>query len=236
MISSKETKDQTGFSPFNPIFFEQEAGSKIVVLIDKISKVLRNSMWDKVQKYDITATQGFILVYLLYSREERRNISSISEDFRVSKPTISRSVDILINKGFIDKKVNEKNKRIHIISLTPKGLEVAQELSSFATDMAKIVSTTLTPKEKGSIIKALLLLANKLCNEKMIGEINSCVRCAFFSQDWKTADNFWCSKLKIFLTVENIRIDCPYFEPILKKEVIRKRGRRKVASEKKSEL
>lgn len=230
MAYSKEALEQIGFSPFNPIFFEQEAGSKIAVLIDKISKVLRNSMWDKCQKYNITATQGFVLVYLLYSREDRKNISSISEDFKVSKPTISRSVDILTNKGFIEKKVNEKNKRTHVLLLTPRGLEVAQDLSSFAVNIAKVISTTLTRKEKESVLKAFLLLAGNLYDEKMITEFNSCIRCSFLSQDWKSSDSLWCSKLKIFLTIESIRIDCPFFEPVLKRETKRKWKRRKGAS------
>ncbi len=210
-----------GGSVFNPVIYESDPSSKIVVLIDKVSRVLNARMWNSVKNHNITATQGRILLYVLFSPEDKKNVSSIASDFGVSKPTISRAIDNLVDKGFIEKRVNEKNRRSHILLLTKKGLDLTAKISNFASAVADAIST-LSDSDRREILEAFFKLIYILVENKIIDEFSSCLFCRYLVTERK---GMWCSKLDIFISSEQIRLDCPYFDS--KRETTIRRKRRK---------
>ena len=226
LMSAMSQPLTSSYSVFNPMIHGSEVTSKIIVLIDKISHAMRAALWERSKRYDLTATQGQILLYLLFNPEEKRNISCMADEFGVSKPTISRAVDSLVEKGFIDKKINEKNRRSHILTLTSRGIDTAMFISSYANHLRDIIGT-LSKEEKEKIASSLLTLVQKFVENKALGEFPSCLFCKYFE---KSEKGMWCSKLELILTYDTIKVECPYFESRTPKEKKRRR-RRKMGGE-----
>jgi len=210
------------FSVFNPAVHGNEMTSKIIVLIDKISKAMEFALWERAKRYDLTSTQAHILLYLLFNPEEKRNVSHMAVEFGVSKPTISRAVDTLMEKGLVSKRINEKNRRSHILTLTSIGIDTAMFVSTFANSIRDIIGS-ISREEKEKIVTSLLTLVEKLVEGKVLGEIPSCLFCKYFE---KSEKGMWCSKLEIVLNYDTIKIDCPYFESKIPKEKKRRRRRK----------
>lgn len=233
-MSEEKVQVRTGVdeNPFNPILYEYEAESKIITLIDKISKIMKAKLWEKAKKYGITETQGQIILHLLFSPEGRKNISFIAEELGVSKPTISRAVDNLIEKGLVEKSVNPSNRRSHILSLTPKGVETSIEISGYAKDIRKAIGK-IEKEKKNEILLSLLLIISKMVENNLAKPIASCIFCTFMAE--AKDGSMFCSKLNTFIKPEIIKIDCSYFESKIPKQE-KERKKRKSKTERKSQV
>lgn len=196
-------------SPFNPVVYESESSSKILVLIQRLSRIMKKLVWDKVKDYGLTATQGEILVHLLFNPKERRKVSIISEEFGISKPTVSRAINIIIDKGFLDKKVDEDERRSHILFLTPRGLDIAVKISAFGNVIADIIRNGFDEPERRKILISLLSIMRKLVDNGVTYEFPSCIFCKHFEDSGET---FWCNKLQMIIMPETIRLNCEIFE------------------------
>ncbi len=65
--------------PFNPLLYENEAESKIIVLLDKISKMINAEIWKRIKGYNISLTQAQIITHLLFAPNDKKNISFIAD-------------------------------------------------------------------------------------------------------------------------------------------------------------
>ena len=79
---------------------------------------------------EISGGQGRIL-FILWQRDYL-TISEISEKTSLAKNTVSIVIDGMVNKGFVERKINPQNRRQSIVSLTEyaKSLQVKYEAVS----------------------------------------------------------------------------------------------------------
>lgn len=79
---------------------------------------------------EISGGQGRIL-FILWQRDYL-TISKISEKTSLAKNTVSIVIDGMVNKGFVERKINPQNRRQSIVSLTEyaKSLQVKYEAVS----------------------------------------------------------------------------------------------------------
>jgi DNA-binding MarR family transcriptional regulator len=234
-INEKEIEKRWEAQPFNPMLYENEAESKIIVLIDTLSKMINSEVWRAIKNFNISLTQAQIITYLLFSPDNKKNISYIANSLGVSKPTISRAVDNLIDKGIIEKAVNPENRRSHILTLTQKGIQIALHIFEYFSQMRKILANSGV-EEKKEILKSLLWILYKLVENKILPQIPSCIFCQNMvsEQDIFSGDDesFWCKKLNLFLILETLKIDCPYFQSKYSSEgkaKVRKRRRKEIS-------
>jgi DNA-binding MarR family transcriptional regulator len=214
-INEKEIEKRWEAQPFNPMLYENEAESKIIVLIDTLGKMINSEVWKAIKNFNISLTQAQIITYLLFSPNNKKNISYIANSLGVSKPTISRAADNLIDKGIIEKTVNPENRRSHILTLTQKGIQIALHIFEYFSQMRKILANS-GGEEKRKILKSLLWILYKLVENKILPQIPSCIFCQNMvsEQDIFSGndESFWCKKLNLFLILETLKIDCPYFQ------------------------
>jgi len=214
-IKEKEIEKRWEAQPFNPMLYENEAESKIIVLIDTLGKMINSEVWKAIKNFNISLTQAQIITYLLFSPNNKKNISYIANSLGVSKPTISRAADNLIDKGIIEKTVNPENRRSHILTLTQKGIQIALHIFEYFSQMRKILANSGV-EEKREILKSLLWILYKLVENKILPQIPSCIFCqnTVSEQDIFSGsdESIWCKKLNLFLILETLKIDCPYFQ------------------------
>lgn len=218
-MEERKTGSFIDFSPFNPTVYESESSSKIFIIIHRLSRIIKKLMWDRVKGYGLTATQGEILIHILFNPEERRKVSIISEEFGISKPTVSRAINIIIDKGLLEKRIDESERRSHILSLTPKGLEIAEKISSFANLLADLIRVEFDEKERRSILRAMLSLIEKLVKNGISPSFPSCIFCRYFEDE---GESFWCDKLQMVIMPETIRLNCDVFQPSEQKKKARR--------------
>lgn len=97
-------------------------------------------LWAK--QYGITDLALFSL-FIIYNSEECVQ-NTITEKLSVPKQTVCSILDNFEKKGYIKKKINPKDKRNRLISLTKKGIAFAEpilkDLEKLDTDMIKCLS------------------------------------------------------------------------------------------------
>lgn len=96
-------------------------------------KQLRDRIFERLlleNGMEISGGQGRIL-FILWQRDYL-TISEISEKTSLAKNTVSIVIDGMVNKGFVERKINPQNRRQSIVSLTEyaKSLQVKYEAVS----------------------------------------------------------------------------------------------------------
>ena len=99
-----------------------------------------------LKKEGITASHAPILSYLLY-----KDIScqeEIGNHFKIDKGSIARSIQKLQEKQFINKEIDENNRRKYQLSLTEKGRAVALKIMDLNNEWENQIYSTCNTDEK----------------------------------------------------------------------------------------
>jgi DNA-binding MarR family transcriptional regulator len=82
----------------------------------------------------------------------------------VSLPTISKSVDVLARRGWIERWVDKHDRRQTIVRLTPKGRRALGDMKRRAERHLARKLSPLRPAERAGLVSALGLVASAFVN------------------------------------------------------------------------
>lgn len=94
-------------------------GNWIGYWVKNVEKSISNIHDKKLQKYDLTASQTLVLRQLW--NNDGLTQKQIQENLNLKPASVSGLVDLLLKKGFIDRKQDEKDARFKRLYLTDKG-------------------------------------------------------------------------------------------------------------------
>lgn len=122
--------------------------------IDRTYKVVRQDLINrfKQRKINITPEQWVILYKLSEKDMFQTDLASMS--FR-DKPTVSRIVDLLVKKGYAQRKRDRYDGRKFHISITVKGSNVIKRALPAVEESRKLGWTNLSEKEYETLINIL---------------------------------------------------------------------------------
>lgn len=83
----------------------------------------------QLKEYDLTPSEGAILLHL-HLNQDAWIQDRIAEELEVSKPAISKAIDSLEQKGYVKRQQDPSNRRINLVVLTPKALDVGDKVRS----------------------------------------------------------------------------------------------------------
>lgn len=107
----------------------QNPEKEIALNLLEVVKELQNNLM-KQRNVDARYRQSELVVLMcLYKSKEALRISDISNKLQVKLPTVTQLVNQLVDNGLVEKRADEKDKRIVRIILTEKGLQVSKETS-----------------------------------------------------------------------------------------------------------
>lgn len=89
---------------------------------------------------------------------EPRNMSSVSKDLSVTVGTLTIAINSLVKKGYVKRVRSEEDRRVVLISLTPKGEKAYYHHRNFHDKMVLAVLRDLNEKETEALTKALVKL------------------------------------------------------------------------------
>jgi DNA-binding MarR family transcriptional regulator len=90
------------------------------------------------------------------------NLGEVANALNLTKPSISAMVQRLIKNELIIKAQSDKDKRVHYLSLTEKGLKIMQGDDALYEDLAESLTSVLNEQQLDDINCLLNLLVQKM--------------------------------------------------------------------------
>ncbi len=191
-------------SIYNPKFQNSDLSHKIVFALDKISEYFKNSLREKGKEHKLSPIQIQILLFIDNHDEKHLTVNYISDEFNVTKATVSDSIKALEKKGIVKKIKNNKDSRSFTLELETKGRIIISDISSYPKALKKIIKQV--PSQNQDLLwKELYYIINSL---QSVGEINvqrMCNTCVYFASN---NNQPYCNFLKKILEPNNLRLDC----------------------------
>jgi len=108
----------------------------------------------------VTASQGYTLLSL--PQEGTLSMNDLSEAMGLAGSTMTRYVDELVRKGFVQRKPDAEDRRVVRVELTNQGREVRSILEGALQDFYKQVLDEIPPDERVALLHALDLVSQAI--------------------------------------------------------------------------
>ena len=115
-----------------------------------------------LKKYDLTKSQQDVLGYLHFTDKDPVIQRDIEEHFHISNPTVTGILNRLEQKGFIERKLNQKDKRVRAIVLTQKEQDLHEDIVKQIRTMESRFGNVLGDEKKVQLLEILKELAENL--------------------------------------------------------------------------
>lgn len=106
--------------------------------------------------YDISLVQSHILFEI--DRQQHPSMQQVAETLGTDITTFSRQVQSLIKMHLVKKASNQKDRRISLLSLTPEGKAVADDIDQQMNQYLEEVFSTMSEDEKQTVVASIQLL------------------------------------------------------------------------------
>ena len=106
-------------------YYDQDIG----MLSNKINKKLIHYLNSKLEKFNITTDQWLVLVKL--SKQNKINQKNLAEVSSKDQSTLTRIIDILERKKFIERHPSKEDRRSIDIYITDDGLDTCKKVNPF---------------------------------------------------------------------------------------------------------
>lgn len=130
--------------------YDQDIG----MLINKINKKLIHYLNNKLVKFDLTTEQWAVLIKL--SKQNKISQKQLAEISTKDQSTLTRIVDILERKKFIERHQSKEDRRSIVIYITEDGLSTCRKVSPFLEEIFDDVLKGI-PYEKLKIFNEVFL-------------------------------------------------------------------------------
>ncbi len=154
--------------------------SKIIFIFDRITQLFKNILWEISYETNLSPLQLQILFYLNDRKEELRKISSIADEFGLTKATVSDAVRVLLEKEFVRKVPMKSDKRVKIIHLTEKGLKLVEWGMSKRDKLALLGLTGLKGEDKEQLFLSLMKIVSSYQEAGILKGMRMCPSCKNF--------------------------------------------------------
>ena len=135
--------------------------------VDKLDEIIEmiNTLSDKFYKlknnifspYGLSAIQASIILDIYHNPNETK-ITDICKRLNKSTNSISPLVNRLVEKDFLEKKHDEKDKRIFTVCLTEKSKKITNDIQIDVTDYTLPLKEELSDEQLDTIKKSLEIL------------------------------------------------------------------------------
>jgi len=90
------------------------------------------------------------------------SMSELARHQAVSLPTISKSADMLVRRGWVERWAGKRDRRQSMVRLTPRGRRVLADIQQRAERHVTQTLAPLAPSERAQLIAALRVLTGVL--------------------------------------------------------------------------
>lgn len=183
---------------------DMELEEKIFSALERIHTASRSALQKSVHGHGVSTLQAQIMHHL--ASRGSASVSGLAEYLKVSKPTISDAVAILLEKKLIKKTIGAEDARGYRLALTPKGRNEAVKISNYSAPFLETLGS-LTETQKTALWEALLQLLKTMQAQGLIPLQRMCLSCKHFEQGEK-GRRYYCRLMDSMLALDSLRLDC----------------------------
>lgn len=136
--------------------------------IGKFVKIINNMLDSKAnrdfRKWDLTCSQHAIIAYLFDHQSVETTQRDLEETFSLKNPTVTGLLNLLENKGMIQRVTNPKDRRSNIIKLTEKSLALEKQLTASRKMAEDAILKGFTSDEKQLMGSFMIRLMDNIQN------------------------------------------------------------------------
>ena len=131
----------------------------------KINDLLCKRADETMQDLDVTFSQHHVLVYLIHSENMTASLKTLEKKFRVSQATMAGIVKRLEEKEVITSYTLPNDKRIKMVSLTEKGINICNRSRELMIMSENKMKALYTQEELENFVNYLERLYKALSKE-----------------------------------------------------------------------
>lgn len=136
--------------------------SKFTTLISNINRAINHIKSEEMQQFGLKSFHVSCLYYI-YKFVDGLTASELCSLCEEDKGAISRSIELLVNKGFVMYQNDDNKKKYRVkLLLTDKGKEVAERVNQITENAVQIGSKGLSEQERETLYKCLDIILNNL--------------------------------------------------------------------------
>lgn len=135
-------------------FYDQDIG----MLANKITKKLVHHLNSKLVKFHITTEQWSVLMNL--SKQNKISQKHLAEISDKDQSSLTRILDILERKKFIERHMSKEDRRSFVIYITKEGLDICKQVTPFLENIFKDILSGIS-HEKLEIFSEIFLQIDK---------------------------------------------------------------------------
>ena len=109
---------------------KEDPDSSIGFLISDVSRLLRRVYDRRVEPLGLTRSQWRVLVHVY--RREGVSQTALAQVLEIEKPTLGRLVDRLEEKGWVERRVDDRDQRARRLVITDKARPLIDEMEDLA--------------------------------------------------------------------------------------------------------
>lgn len=138
--------------------YDQDIG----MLANKITKKLVHHLNSKLVKFQITTEQWSVLINL--SEQNKISQKRLAEISDKDQSSLTRILDILERKNFIERHMSKEDRRSFVIHITEEGLNICKKVTPFLEGIFKDMLNGIS-HEKLEIFSDIFLQIDKNIND-----------------------------------------------------------------------
>ena len=126
---------------------ERHTALQIKIINDRLEKEANNILREK----GLTSVQMHVLMLLLDAEDRTVPLKEVERELHVAQPTAAGIVVRLEQKGFLESRLSEEDRRVKLLRLTEAGRKQCRECLSRAREAEIRVRAALTEDEYGEL-------------------------------------------------------------------------------------
>ena len=161
MLNKKNGWDMARTLPDNP-------DSSVGFLISDVSRLMRRVYDRRVEPLGLTRAQWRVLVHLY--RREGISQTELAAVLEIEKPTLGRLVDRLEEKGWVERRVDERDQRARRLMVTDAVRPMIERMKVYAESVNEDSMAGLEAEQERHLIEILLAVKTNLNRLLVNGE------------------------------------------------------------------
>lgn len=119
--------------------------SKIIQNWMRMSIRMKKLKSDNPEGYDLRMNELWALSKIEHAADGRGGIcnTDIQEELQVTKSAVSQMLDSLVEKGYVERKLDSNDRRRMCVTITPSGKEILKRFNLRANRLAEEVSVRM---------------------------------------------------------------------------------------------
>ncbi|MCB0323260.1 MAG: winged helix-turn-helix transcriptional regulator [Bdellovibrionales bacterium] len=185
---------------------------KVLHAFNRVQVAMRAESWEEFGQQGLNPTQGQILM-VLSRRPSGLRLSTLAQELRISTPTASDSVRVLVEKGYLRKTKLKGDARVVLLQLTPVGQALVQRLDAVGESVAAAINA-LPDCEQHQLFRTMLRIVRELQANGKIPVTRMCVTCRYFRPNVHRDSErpHHCALVDAAFGDRTLRSDCPDHE------------------------